>query len=325
MSNRHLLPLPGQSRSARNRLTTAVLLLVLAIPAPGWLKGDNHAEKTAPLVAVVAKQKVQQHQKAIEGIKEALDEKKIKYRFAVYDSSKNLGTVIRLLKIRKPAVIITAGTTPTYKVAEAIPDIPVIYTLILPAGNRPIAPRPIVGATLGVPVETQLRVLKQVIPKAKRIGIIYNPTENGKIVEQAKIIAKENDMELVTFPVNSVKEIPTLEKMNVDTLWLIPDITVCRFPIIKRFVEDGVKLKVPIMAFSPSYAKSGATLAVSYDYRDVGRQSGLLAARLLKGEPYSALSSIRPRKFKLYLNLFVAEKIGLTIPKEIVKQAAEVF
>ena len=79
------------------------------------------------------------------------------------------------------------------------------------------------------------------------------------------------------------------------------------------------------MGFTHYYARGGALLAVACDYEDIGRQSGEMVVKLLKGEDYSCLKITVPRKVKLYLNKITADRLGITIPDEIILKASEVF
>jgi putative ABC transport system substrate-binding protein len=79
------------------------------------------------------------------------------------------------------------------------------------------------------------------------------------------------------------------------------------------------------MGISPSYARAGALIALSCDYRDIGNQAGEISVRILKGERCSAIKVAPPRKVKLFLNIAVADRLGVKIPKKILREAEEVF
>jgi putative ABC transport system substrate-binding protein len=79
------------------------------------------------------------------------------------------------------------------------------------------------------------------------------------------------------------------------------------------------------MGYNRSWARGGALLALSCDYKDVGRQTGEIVLRVLNGENYSDLTISRPRKVKLYLNEIVADRLGIKFPKKILQKAEEVF
>ncbi len=130
---------------------------------------------------------------------------------------------------------------------------------------------------------------------------------------------------LKTFPVKSAKEIPEIKEMKIDALWLIPDLVVCQPTVIGHILRSSLKHKIPVMGVSQSYVKAGALLALSCDYEDIGRQSGEIALRILNGESLVDIPVSVARKTKLYLNLAVAERLRIKIPRDIIKRAEEVF
>lgn len=292
-------------------------VLCLAVMLPG---GDK-----AKQVAIVARLDVLPNQELIEGFEAALKESAIVYHLEKYDVKSGANEIVNRLRQQKPDIIVTSGTSVTQEIAVAFPNVPVVYTMVMLQNNRAISPRQLVGISLSIPVEIQLERIKSILPAVKRVGIIYNPEENELLVQQAKGVADKMGLTLVTYPVSSEKEIPNMGDLKIDILWLIPDMMVCRFPIFRQFVLDGVRLKIPVMAFTASYARSGALMSLSFNYKDIGRQSGELVVRFLKGEPYEKLATTIPRKFDLYLNQIVAKQLGICFPDKIVHQAVEVF
>jgi putative ABC transport system substrate-binding protein len=75
----------------------------------------------------------------------------------------------------------------------------------------------------------------------------------------------------------------------------------------------------------PSFVKAGALFTLAWDDKDVGRQSGELALRILAGESPNQIPLTTPRMIYLVLNLRTAEQIKLKIPPHIVSVAKEVY
>jgi len=80
-----------------------------------------------------------------------------------------------------------------------------------------------------------------------------------------------------------------------------------------------------VLAPSWRFIEEGALLATACDYQDVGRQAGDLAAELLAGEPMVPGRVLHARRSALFLNLKVAEMLGIQLPEELIAQAARVL
>ncbi|MEW6558498.1 MAG: ABC transporter substrate-binding protein, partial [Elusimicrobiota bacterium] len=227
-----------------------------------------------------------------------------------------------------PDLILTIGTSATKLVSEKIKDIPIIFSMIIDPEGVGLKSKNLTGSPLDIPIRLQFENLRTIIPKVRRIGVIYNPKENESIIQKAIETASDMGFVLKTYQVEStedIQKIPKMEEMNIDVLWLVTDTIVCQLAIIKQILYSCLKNKIPVMGISSSYVKAGALLALSCDYEDIGRQSGEIAEKILNGKDLSTIQVSVPRKTKLYLNISVADRLGIKIPKEIIEKAEEVF
>ena len=95
----------------------------------------------------------------------------------------------------------------------------------------------------------------------------------------------ELGLELVPIPVRSEAEV--VEKIDeldgkVDLLWSVADPTVFTPQSVRYILLHTLRSKIPLIGLSPSYVRAGALMSLSADYRDVGRQSGEQAVRILQ-------------------------------------------
>ena len=61
------------------------------------------------------------------------------------------------------------------------------------------------------------------------------------------------------------------------------------------------------------------------DYKDLGRQAGEIAVKILSGEKASVIKPVHPRKYRYSLNLATAEKIRIIFPQNVIKEASEIY
>jgi putative tryptophan/tyrosine transport system substrate-binding protein len=302
----------------KQKFLILVLCLISCLPViSAGTEGNARLE-----IAVVKEMGIDEYDSAIKGFQEILETKNIQARLKIYDRDDRL--VVYRLKEGKPNLILTMGATATNMIAREIKDVPIVFSIVMdPKGSN--IPPDLVGASVDIPVKTQLETLKATVPAKHNIGVVYNPTENEAIVQEARLVADDLGFNLKTFPVNSEEDIPEIANLSIDILWIIPDQLVCKQVFILRFLKSGIKNKIAVFGFSRSYAKAGALLGISCDYQDIGKQSAEIALKILKGENPQDLKISVPRKIKYYINKNVADLLGITIPEVIIKKASEVF
>lgn len=314
----------------KNKLTVLISLVLNGLVLLGvflvfsfLLRAKNQGPVT--IAAVGKSQYMLTYQQAVRGFNEYLKKENITANLKIYQFNPGDETIVRQIRSLNPTLILTLGTAATKFISEKITDIPIVFSMILDPWGSSITSKHIVGAALDVPAKIQLEYLKAVVPKLKRVGVVYNPSESEFIVREGIQAANELGFTLNTYPVNSTGEIPKIANLTIDALWIIPDSLVCQPAILKRILHSSIKERIPVIGFSRLFARAGALLALSCDLEDTGRQAGEIALRIVKGENYSRLQIIRPRKVKVYINKLVADRLGIDIPEHILKKAAEVF
>jgi putative ABC transport system substrate-binding protein len=178
----------------------------------------------------------------------------------------------------------------------------------------------ITGTLLEIPVERQFKLLRNFLPTRHRLGILYDPTKNAAKMREAEAQALANEFQLQGFPVTTEKDVPQQLRTllsNVDALWLVPDSTVLTDESIRFILESALAQQVPVIGFSPEFTRLGALLSLSVNYGEVGRETGLLAKRILDGERILPLKPVPIERLKVTVNLKTARLMGMTFPKEL--------
>lgn len=250
------------------------------------------------------------------------------------------GTASQIINnfLSKKADLICAIATPMAQAAYSgakKADVPVIYTAVTDPAAAALAKEDgtpvgeVTGTSDKLPVEKQLEMIRKILPEAKTIGILYSTSEvnSETAIKEYKAAASAYGFEIVEGPVTATADIPLaadniLEK--VDCLNNLTDNTVVSsLPLI---LDKAGKKNIPVFGSEVEQVKIGCLASMGLDYVDLGKQTGKIAARVLKGE--SKASEINFEVIKeaaFYGNSKVAENLGITLPSELTDSAAEIF
>jgi putative ABC transport system substrate-binding protein len=313
---------------ARYTLLIAHCLLLIA-----HCSFSAYAQQNPLTIAIIQPHDVTAYQEAVEGFLKSLRRQlKQDFNTVIYESPQGLYTTLQQEKnSSKPstmALILTVGTEATAAIARTVTNIPIVFTMVLDPESILHQRHDIVGASLNIPAEFQLNMIKELLPNAEKIGIIYDPNKNAGFVEDNTVLAEKFHLHIKPFSVTSQKDIPkALEQLSreADVLWGIVDNTVYTSRTTEFIIRYTVKEHIPFIGISASYVKAGALCALVFDNKDIGRQSAELAARILSATPASELQITTPESIHLAINLRTAEIIGVKIPQVIREKAAIVY
>ncbi|HEY8346062.1 MAG TPA: ABC transporter substrate-binding protein [Symbiobacteriaceae bacterium] len=272
----------------------------------------------------------------IEGLKEAgfEDGKQIKIEFESAQGDPSIAQQIAQKFVSdKKDLIITLGTMSSQAVVNLTSEIPVVFSAVtdpVTAGLVADLEKPganVTGVSDLVPVKDQLALFQQLGDQYKRIGIIYNAGEDNSdfLVKESRKAAQELGLELVETTVANASEVQQAAQSlvgRVDAIYLITDNTVAQ--AVQSVIAVANQNKIPTLASVESYVEQGALITLGLDYRDLGRQTGRLAAEILQGKNPGDLPVQYVENVKLIVNTTTAQTLGLTLPEEMLKDAVQV-
>ena len=214
-------------------------------------------------------------------------------------------------------------------------DIPVIYTAVsdpveaglanedgTPVGN-------ITGTSDALAVEAQLQLIREMLPDATKIGIIYTTSEANSIstIAQYKELAGNYGFEIVDVGVTAMSEVALAAADiadKVDCISNLTDNTVVN--ALQTVLQEANKQGIPVFGSEVEQVKAGCVAAMGLEYYELGIQTGKMAAKVLKGEANAADMNYEiisePR---MYINLEAAEQLGMTIDDSFKVDAYECF
>jgi putative ABC transport system substrate-binding protein len=289
----------------------------------------NHAA-AGDKIAVVVGSSEPPFEETLAGIQGYLAKQGIAAKYEIYrveGNSARVAQAIQEIKKSGARLIITLGSAATETATRNIPEIPIVYGLVLRSDIFAQVPNA-TGVALEFPVETQFNWLKTLLPDAKSIGVIYNPSENKKRVEHAARVAGHLGLHLEAFEVYTPQDIPSalaaLSK-NVDVLWGIADRLTLSPQLAKHILLFAFRNKIPFIGPSDTWVKAGALYSLGWDYRDMGAQCGIIALSILQGTPPGKIPPAMPRKILYSINLKTAEQLKISIPEDIVLKARDTY
>ena len=214
-------------------------------------------------------------------------------------------------------------------------QIPVIFTAVTDpvaaelanADGTPVGE--ITGTSDTLPVEAQLKMIRSILPDAKTIGIMYTTREvnSESTIAQYKELAPGYGFEIVESGVSSSADIPLAADTLLNKVDCLTNLTdnnvVSSLPVILN--KAGAK-NIPVFGSEIEQVKIGCLAAMGLDYIELGKQTGHMAAKVLKGEAKaSELNYEILKDAAFYGNTKVAENLGITLPEDLTSNAAEMF
>ena len=214
-------------------------------------------------------------------------------------------------------------------------DIPVVYTAVTDPVLAELATEDqmpvgeITGTSDKLPVSEQLSMIRELLPEAKTVGILYSTNEvnSQAAIEEYKQAAPEFGLEIVESGVSTVADIPLAAEQLAAKVDCISNLTdnnvVSALPVV---LDAANKNGIPVFGSEIEQVKKGCLAAMGLDYVALGEQTGRMAAKILKGEakasemPYELIEGA-----SFYGNTAVAENLGITLPEELTDSAAEMF
>lgn len=166
-------------------------------------------------------------------------------------------------------------------------------------------------------IGTSVRLIRSLLPKVKRLGVIYNQSEPQSINAFQTILkeARKAGFEVLAQPVNNSSEtqlvMESLISRKMDVFFAMPDnVVFSSFEVIyKTCTASGI----PVFTSEEGLVKRGSVAAYGADMYQWGYQSGMLAAEYLKN------GKILLEKIKVHKRVYnqdIARKFGITPPKD---------
>lgn len=214
-------------------------------------------------------------------------------------------------------------------------DIPVIYTAVTDPVEAGIAGEDgtpvgnITGTSDALAIGEQLKMIREIMPDAAKIGIIYSTSEANSIsaIAKYKEMAGEYGFEIVDTGVTAISEVAlaAADLVNkVDCITNLTDNTVVS--ALQKVLEEAGKKNIPVFGSEVEQVKAGCVASMGLEYFELGKQTGRMAAKVLRGEAKAADMKYEIiTEPSLFLNTAAAGKLGLELPDSLTSAALQTF
>ena len=271
-------------------------------------------------IAILKSSGIGAYEQAIEGFKATAPSGAI---YAEYDLQGDLDQgkkLARKIRASEASLVVAVGLKAALAAKLEIVDVPIVYMMILDPAKHNLSAPNMAGTLMEIPVERQFKILRAFLPNLHRIGILANPGNSAAKMKDATAQAAAHTFQLQEFPVDSEKEVPQQLRSllaSTDALWLVPDSTVLTNESIGFILESSLARRIPVIGFSPELTRLGALMSLSVAYGEVGRETGLLAKRILDGDRKPPMKPVPIERLKITVNLKTARFLGIEFPKEV--------
>lgn len=213
-------------------------------------------------------------------------------------------------------IVVAISTPSAQAVVNNIKDKPIFFAAITNPESAGVLLENVTGVSDRSPVDKQVGLIKELLPEAKKIGIVYNTSEQNSfyLTDEFKKEAEKNGYVVVVKGITNVNEIASaLDTIlpEVDVLYTTIDNTIAStYPLI---IDKSKKDNKPVIGATKSYVDQGALASEGISDYKVGYQTGEMIVRYLKGEDIKNMKFEVVRESERYINKEVAKNFKIIV------------
>jgi putative ABC transport system substrate-binding protein len=227
----------------------------------------------------------------------------------------------------KVDVIFAPSSTMVEPARQATKTIPIVFASHAdPLGTGHVASLPRPGGNITGLSEL---VLKEVLPQATRMGVLWNPTTPSQVpgLQSVKAAGERLRLALHIVPAATAEEfdaaLASLARENVGGVFVMPaPVTTSERALL---AELALKLRLATIFGAKENVVAGGLMSYGVDRNDLYRRAALYIDKILKGAKPADLPVEQPTKFELVVNLKTARALGIEIPATLLARADEVI
>jgi putative ABC transport system substrate-binding protein len=307
----------GRFLSGRDHAAGRVVM-AMACSTAYWVSGVG--ESQAAEIAILKSSSISAYDQAITGFKSTAPSGAIYSEYDLQGDLEQGRKLARKIRASEASLVVAVGLKAALAAKLEIVDIPIVYMMILDPSKHNLNASNMTGTLLEIPADRQFKILRAFLPDLRRLGMLTNAGGSQSKLKDTTAQAAAHSFQLKEFPVDNEKEVPQQLRTllgSTDALLLVPDSTVLTNDSIGYILETSLARRVPVIGFSPEFTRLGALISLSVSYGEVGRETGVLAKRILDGDRKLPAKPIPIERLKITVNLKTARFLGIEFPKEV--------
>ena len=230
--------------------------------------------------------------------------------------------------------LIFAIATPTAQACyNATKDIPIVFSAVTDPVKDGLAKDlkssgcNTTGTSDMANIDEQLALLKEVLPDAKTLGVVYTTSETNSVnqVNELETLASKYKLTIKKIGVANINEINQVlsnSMGDIDVLYAPTDNNVAAS--YELVAQIALKANKPVMGAEPAVVEKGGLISKGIDYYELGKMAGYKAAEILDGKNPQDIEIETMKELAITVNTDVAKKLGITIPQNILDSAKKV-
>jgi putative tryptophan/tyrosine transport system substrate-binding protein len=258
----------------------------------------------------------------------------IEYRWSEGRPERIAEIAAEFVRLKVDVIVSNAIAVPTLMQATAV--IPIVFALGLdPVGAGVVASlaRP-GGNVTGLSTQStdiagkRLELLREVLPRLRRLAIIGNADFPQGMLEMAEVqaVARGLGIEIAPLEIRRAEDIaPAFEalKGQADALYVVGDALVNTNRT--RIITFSLSARLPTIFSTRSFVQASGLMSYGPNFSDQFRRTAELVDKILRGTKPGDIPVEQPSRFELVINLTTAKALGLTIPESFLLRADEVI
>lgn len=243
------------------------------------------------------------------------------------------GQIARQFTSDNPDLIYAIATPSAQAIAAVTQDIPVVFSAVTdPIEARLVASlensgNNITGASDALPYEPQIALIQELVPTVKNVGYVFSPGEVNSTVVLRTLKEKLAPLGINVIEAPAQKSSDITQAANslvgrVDVIYTSTDNNVIN--AYEALYQVAKTAKIPLIAANTSTVERGAVAALGVNYTDLGKESGKIIARILKGEKPADIPVHISENLDLYVSKKHAAEQGIILPQAVIDRATKV-